>query len=261
MKPRSIGAINMLAPEEKERIYQQFIPWILMKRFGIPADFTDDQGRSLLTLSHDAGAADIVLDLRHEYGAEDPILYAHLTDTVSGQVHVLLYVVNDPEAPRFDVDRMPDGSPTQFGVFQRNIQAEIEAKAAGLAPGQVRRGLRILKYSVSAFEAFVRSLDHDMYFIEPLAYHNAIVFERYGFSYLKGRKMMERIDEGFQAGNDLAQALDGTSPFRLPDMAGTIRGRSWAIHDGILGHPFREVTMYKRVGEMATVRTFAGGAW
>jgi hypothetical protein len=93
-----------------------------------------------------------VVALRHEYEARDPLLYAHLTDTITGQVHVLLYVVNDPESPRFDVDKMPDGKPTEFGTFRRNLSAEIAAQEAG-GPGQVRRGLRMLQHSIQALRS------------------------------------------------------------------------------------------------------------
>ncbi len=259
--PTSIAAINRLPREEKEAIYKRFIPRQLLERFNIPEDFVDAQGRRLLDLRCKEGSTDVVVDLRHRADAPDPLLYAHLTDTMNGQVHVLLYVVNDPDSPRFDVDRMPDGTPTHFGIDRRNLAAELAAMQAGLAPGQVRRGLRMLQHAIGAFEAFVSSLGHDLFFVEPLSYHNAVIFERYGFAYAKGRRMMERIHEGFQPGGELRSRLDGSSPFRRPEQADSVRGRSWAVHDGILGRPFTEVTMYKRVGAHAGVDTFPGGAW
>jgi len=257
----SIAAINQMPEEDKLRIYSRFIPRQLLQRFGIAPDFKDTFGRPLLELRCKPGATDVVVDLRHEYGAQDPLLYAHLTDTVNGQVHVLLYIVNDPESPRFDVDRLPDGSPTEFGTFQRNIKAEQAAMEAGLAPGQVRRGLRMLQHSIDAFEEFVRSLGHTVYFTEPLYYHNAIIFERYGFRYQVGRRLMDRIHAGFCPGGDLHAQLDGSTPFRRPWFHASIRGRSWAIHDGILGHPFTQVTMYKVIGEHGGVETFPGAQW
>jgi len=51
--------------------------------------------------------------LRHEPGFPDPLLYGHLTDTLNGQIHILLYILNDPASPRFDVDRLPDGTATR----------------------------------------------------------------------------------------------------------------------------------------------------
>lgn len=261
MNPRSIGAINRLPDHEKKAIYTRFIPQVLLEQFEIPPSFQDDEGMDLLTLRCRAGTSDVVLDLRHEFGAEDPLLYAHLTDTMNGQIHVLLYIVNDPDAPRFDVDRLPDGTPTDFGSSKRNIPEEIAAMQAGLAPGQVRQGLRLLKHSIAAFEQFVGSLDHEIYFNEPLAYHNAIIFERYGFAYQQGRLLMDEIQTGFQPGGVYAERLDVSSPFRHPSARSSIRGRSWAIHDGILGQAYTDVTMYKRVGTHAGVNTFPGGTW
>src|SRR6266487_2606918 len=87
-----------------------------------------------------------------------------------------------------------------FSTIQRNIEAEKADMQYGLAPGHVRRGLRLLQPATSAFEEFITSLGHDMYFVEPLYYHNAVIFERYGFAYQVGRRKMEGINFGFQEG-------------------------------------------------------------
>ncbi|MGH2524956.1 MAG: hypothetical protein ACRDH2_20805, partial [Anaerolineales bacterium] len=94
-----------------------------------------------------------------------------------------------------------------------------------------------------------------MYFIEPLAYHNAVVFERYGFAYQQGRRWMESLNTRFSPGGDLPAKLDGSTPFRQPGAQDSIRGRSWAIHDGLLGEPYTEVHMYKHIGKHAGVTT------
>jgi acetoin utilization protein AcuC len=172
-----------------------------------------------------------------------------------------LYILNNPDSPRFDVDKMPDGSPTRFGILQRNLEAEQAAMRAGLAPGQVRHGLRMLPAAIRSFENFVESLGHDLYFVEPLYYHNAIIFERYGFAYQVGRKLMERIEAGFSEAGDLHSRLGGSTPFRTHDAEHSIRLRSWAIHDGILGEPFTNVTMYKRVGKSAGINTCPSSKW
>jgi hypothetical protein len=261
MSARSIAALNHLPDTEKRAIYTRFIPQEILDLFGISSEFVDDLGNNLLTLKCRPGSTDVVLDLRHVKNAEDPLLYAHLTDTMNGQIHVLLYIVNDPESPRFDVDKLPDGTPTEFGVFRRNIEAEVAAMEAGLAPGQVRRGLRMLNHSVQAFEEFVAYLGHDVYFIDPLAYHNAIVFERYGFRYQQGRRRMERIHAGFSPGGDLLSRLDSSSPFRKSEFAVSIRGRSWAIHDGIIGEPYTDIVMYKVLDVHAGINTFPDAIW
>jgi len=94
-----------------------------------------------------------------------------------------------------------------------------------------------------------------------LYYHNAVIFERYGFAYQMGKRRMDEIQAGFREGGELSQKLDGSSPFRSPMAANSIRLRSWAIHDGILGEPFTNVTMYKRVGKSADINTTSGSEW
>jgi hypothetical protein len=259
-KPYTIGGINLLPEDQKRKIYTDLIPDDLLRRFGIDRSFTDAQGRPLIRAKWAPGNPSVEMSLFHEADFPDPILYGHLTDTMNGQVHILLYILNDPSSERFDVDRLPDGRPTKFGTLARNREAEQAALEAGLAPGQVRRGLRLLTPAINAFEHFVQSLGHDLYFVEPLYYHNAVIFERYGFAYQQGRKLMEHIHNGFSEGGEFLSRLDG-SPFRSGEAKKSTRLRSWAIHDGILGEPFNNVTMYKRVGKQAGVSTTGDVGW
>jgi len=258
MQPSTIGGINKLPESEKRATYARYIPKELVQKFNLP-DLLEDT--ELLQFRFEPGSSNVDMRLYHQAGFADPILYAHLTDTLNGQIHVLLYILNDPASPRFDVDRMPDGSTTKFGTLMRNLDAEKAALQAGLAPGQVRRGLRLLRPAMAAFEEFIVSLGHDMYHVEPLYYHNAVIFERYGFAYQVGKRRMEGIQAGFQEGGELSQRLDSSNPFRSSKAANSIRLRSWAIHDGILGEPFTDVTMYKRVGKSADINTTPGCKW
>ncbi len=258
--PSTIGSINLLPEEKKREIYARIIPQALLDHFNLPP-VTSMRTQALMSFKWAPGTTDVSLSLYHELRFPDPVLYGHLTDTISGQIHVLLYILNDPDSPRFNVDVMPDGSPTHFGIFKRNIEAEQAAMQAGLSPGQVRRGLKMLGKAIETFEAFIASLGHEMYFVEPLYYHNAVIFERYGMAYQKGRKLMERIEAGFSENGDLLKKLDGATPFRHPEAARHIRLRSWAIHDGILGEPFTDVTMYKRIGKHAGINTCRDCAW
>jgi hypothetical protein len=57
--------------------------------------------------------------------------------------------------------------------------------------------LRLLGQAVETFEKFVTELGHDMYFVEPLYYHNAVIFERYGFTYQMGKRLMNSIHQAF----------------------------------------------------------------
>jgi hypothetical protein len=260
MPPSTIGGINLLPEAQKREIYGRAVPNELLERFKLPPlDAT--RSATFLKIKCEPGTTDVELSLFHEQRFPDPVLYGHLTDTMNGQVHILLYILNDPDAPRFNVDRMPDGSMTRFGTLKRNLPAEQEAMQAGLAPGQVRHGLRMLSPAIQTFEKFVASLGHDIYFVEPLYYHNAVLFEHYGFTYQVGRKLMERVETGFADGGDLQKQLNGSSVFRGEGAARSIRLRSWAIHDGILGEPFTNVTMYKRVGKNSGISTCPGCTW
>jgi len=115
--------------------------------------------------------------------------------------------------------------------------------------------------AITGFEMFIDSLGQVVFFAEPLYYHTAVLFERYGFAYQKGRKLMERIQSGFSPGGDLLWRLDQSTPFRVVEAANQIRLRSWAVHDGLLGEPFTDVTMYKHVGKSANIDTSHNCAW
>lgn len=260
MQAYSISGINNLPEQEKRDIFLKLIPEKLYQRFNLPRNMIDAEGNNLLVIKGNPGGQGLELYLYHQAGFQDPILYAHLVDTLNAQIHVLLYIMNDPDSPRFNVDRMPDGTKTEFGTKTRNIEEELRAMEAGLLPGQIRKGLSILSDAVVAFEDFVIRLGHRMYFNEPLYYHNAIIFERYGFNYQKGRRKMEAIHQRFTEDETLAGQL-GTSPFRRPEAKTSIFFRSWAIHDGILGEPFNDVTMYRTIGSKSNIRTAPNIRW
>ena len=261
MSPSTITGINRLPVSEKREIYSRIIPPTLINHFNLSPDFIDQQGNELLSFNFSSGSPSVEMVLRHHIDFPDPVQYGHLTDTLNGQIHVLLYILNDPDSPRFDVDKLPDGQTTVFGTKKRNIDAEISALNVGLAPGQVRRGLRMLSKAMTTFEEFVTSLQQDIYFVEPLYYHNAVIFEKYGFAYQKGLKLMERIQSGFSPHGDLFKKLDFSTSFRSSNAINSVRLRSWAIHDNILGEAFSEVTMYKYVGKYADVTTCRDCTW
>ena len=260
-RPSTIGGINRLTDPEKREIYARLIPAELLERYQIPVGMVDAQGRQLLQINAPAGSTSTEMSLYHQYGFVDPVLYGHITDTLNGQLHILFYILNDPNQPRFNIDRMEDGQLTQHGTQGRNLAAEEAAMRAGLAPGQVRQGPHMFREAANAFEQFVVSLGHTMYFAEPLHYHNAVIFERYGFSYLRGRRRMEHIASGFAPGGELNTLLDGSTPFRQPEAARSIRLRSWAIHDGVLGEIFTDITMYKHINKHAGINTCPDCAW
>ncbi len=259
--PTSIRGINALPEPDRRSIYRTLLPEWIFGEFNIDPQTLTRNGYPTVHFRDPAGSRAVEISVKRNPADHDPILYLHMADTFNNQLLVLLVLVNDPDAPRYSIDVDSHGNPTHFGTSGRNKYAEQEAMKAGLAPGQVRAGLRAFKRSVPLFEEFVRNMGHELFLIEPLSYHNAIVFERYGFNYIQGRSEMIRIHEGFQPGGVLHQKLTPENPFRHPDAAHTVRGRSWAIHDGILGHPFTGFQMYKRVGVDAGVNTFPDAKW
>jgi len=258
----SLHQINGLPTAVKEGLYRRLLPDELLQAWGIDIEtLSDAQGNRLVQFVCPEGSRMVKIDVRPEPDFADSLLYLELRDTQLNQIEVLLFVVNDPHSERFETDRDWEGERTKFGTVARNIPKEIRALEAGLAPGQVRAGLRQTRVLVPLFEDFVRHLGHDYYLMEPLAYHSAILFERLGCNYVQGRRRMEWIDQGFQPGGPLHAALDGSTPFRQPDAWRTVRGRSWAIHDGILGEPWHGIRMYKQVGKHAGVDTFHGESY
>jgi hypothetical protein len=187
-----------------------------------------------------------------------------LADNSLNGIELNLIVLSDPSAPRFSIDQTEEGAPTMFGTLKRNLPAEEQAMQAGLAPGQVRAGLGGSRLVFEQIDAFLSMLGHRAYFLEPLTYASAWVFERRGFAYVRGHKLMDEIHREFQPGGKLDQCLDDGSPFRKRDQAGTVRGRAWAIHDGILDAldaRWDNLRMVKQIGRHAGVETFPQAAY
>ncbi|MFZ4814990.1 MAG: hypothetical protein ACOYL5_10685 [Phototrophicaceae bacterium] len=254
--PPTLREINSLPEPERRGIYSTLTPTDLLEQLGMSGVGESDliaDGR--LQFRAPSGSRSLEITLKRHPKDVDPLLYFHMADTFNYQLLVLLVVANDLDQPRFHTDVDQDGNRTRFGTESRNLPAETAAMLDGLAPGQVRRGLRVFRTLVPNFERFVARMEHDIFFIEPLAYHNAIIFERYGFSYVRGLQEMHTIHKAFQPGGEYYQRLHQENPFRTPQAAETIRGRSWAIHDGILGHPFTGFQMYKRINHHANVVT------
>jgi hypothetical protein len=259
--PSSIREINSLPRPGRVAVYKQLIPEWVFVQYGIDADSLLQAGQQVVRLRCPDASRSMELSIRHHPHELDPIFYLNMVDTFNNQIMVLLLVANDPDSPRFNIDVDLEGHPTHFGTSSRNLPEERRAMEAGLSPGQIRRGLRMFRSSAALFEGFIQRMGHRLYLIEPLFYHNAIIFERYGFAYTHGQVEMQNIHQHFLPGGDFQRKLNGSSPFRQPEAAQTVRGRSWAIHDGLLGHPFTGFQMYKRIGEQAGISTAPGIPW
>lgn len=253
---RNIHDLNQLEEGLKERIYSRLIPTRVFEQFGIDREtFLNRDGERVVEINANPRSTYAIIEVREHPLDQDCIFFLEIEDTSFFKIDINFLIINDPHAPRFNTDLDETGRRTKFATVRRNIPEEIRAMEAGLAPGQVRKGLRLLKHFVPMAVAFVSAMGQDMIIAEPLAYNNAIIFESYGFSYIRGRRKMEEINEGFRPGGEYFEKLDGSTPFRRPGAEKTVRGRAWAIHDGILGEPWRGIEMYRRI-KPAEVCTF-----
>lgn len=258
--------INALEIPEKEAIYRGLIPPRLFDLLAIPLS-GDSSGRIRIIAPEGMSLARI--EVRADPLDRRTVFFLDIAETHYHQMELSFCIINDPHAPRFDVDIDENGRDNCFCTLGRNIPEEIRAMRAGLYPNQTGRGLRMFGEFFYTFERFVDSLGMEMVTAEPLTYDNAVRYERYGFDYLSGRRMMLEIDREFRAGGILFRKLDGSTPFRQPGMERTVHGRSWAIHDGILDEPWdglsinkildepwEDIRIYRLVGRPADVRTF-----
>jgi len=258
--PFTIRQLNNLPENIKRRLYRGLIPPALLTRFGIdPIQWTGANKAPLVFVNAEAQSEKVLVTARSSPDPDDEFFALELADNSLNGIELNLIVLNDPTQPRFSIDRTDDGQPTMFGTLRRNLKAEEDAKQAGLAPGQIRAGLNTSKIVFEHIETFLSTLGHRAYFLEPLTYASAWVFERRGFAYVRGHKLMDDIQRGFQPGGALSQCLDDGSTFRKPDQADTVRGRAWAIHDGILDTidaRWDKIRMVKQIGRHAGVETF-----
>ncbi len=253
----SLLDINSLDTEEKERIYARIVPTRVFDMFSIfRSSFRGTDGERKVYFTAPEGLGFLRVEVRLHPLDRDSVFFLEIADTPFRQMELSFCVIKNPASERFDVDLSPEGRYNYFATQGRNIPEELKAMRAGLYPNQTHRGLKLFPEFLDCFERFVDSLGMDMIFGEPLTYDNAIRYEKYGFDYLTGKQLMIEIDEGFKPGNYLFERLDGSTPFRVRGMEKTARGRSWAIHDGILDIPWDNILIYKMIGKHARINTF-----
>jgi hypothetical protein len=256
---QSLGDINRLPRGEKERLYGRLIPDAILDDFSIDrSTFCGHAGHRLVHFLCPEGLGLLRIEIRRRPADRDSLFFAEIADTPYRQIELAFCLINDPEAPRYAIDSDERGRDNSFGTLRRNLGEELRAMNAGLSPNQVRRGLQLFSPFFQRLDTFVMSLGIDSIVAEPLSYNNAIRYEKYGFDYITGKQLMLWIDREFQPGGCLFRRLDGSSPFRRPGMQQSVRGRSWAIHDGILGRPWDGVRIYKVPGVDAGIDTFPG---
>jgi hypothetical protein len=259
----SIAEINVLPARVRDEIYLRLIPDRLLAFIAMDRQMLmGNAGHVPVRITAPDGSAWARMELWANPDDRDPALLLDIGMSGFAVPELSLVQINNPSAPRFAIDRDEDGRDTLLGTVCRNEAEEGRALAAGLAPGQVRSGLRMLGAVLESMDEFCQLLGSEFYLLEPLFYHSAILYERQHCGYFIGRERMEQIHAGFQPGGELHRRLDGSSPFRGPGLERTARGRSWAIHDGILGDPpWQGVKMFRAPQALSRISTFPGGAY
>ena len=253
----SLRGINRLPVDMKELIYASLIPPSLFAIYDVdPLSLRNRDGHKTVQFEFPPEKESVKIHFRRSLEESDPIVYIELSDTRYGQVSFEWAIINDPDSERFHIHKTDK---TQFlppkSEF-RNIPEETRAMQAGLAPGQVRRELHKFHEVTHLVETLLARLKIELIHGDPYAYHNAIELERLGYFYSSGRERMLEINHEFRPGGKLLRRLDGSTPFRQADMEKTIRGRSWAIHDGILDQSWICPSMVKLVGRQSRDFTF-----
>ncbi len=257
--PLSIRAINGLPPDAKRRIYRTLVPPALLTRMGIhPIGWRGHDEGEHVTLLAGPDTGTVNLAFRETAQDPDPFFCIELADNSLNGIDLNLLLLSDPHSARFRTDYDPDGKPTLFGTVRRNLPEEERAMQAGLSPGQIRSSLNASRLVMDELDAFLAFMSHQAISLEPLTYASAWVFERRGFAYMRGHKLMDDIHREFQPGGLLFKALDSSTPFCRPEQWCSVRGRAWAIQDGILSAidaRWDGLRMVKQIGRHASVNT------
>lgn len=259
---RHVRGMDKLPPAALHPCLDYLVPPGFRGHYGLsPEGGWEPHGRGVYRFGEGAKESSLRIEVWPEPAGEDPAYVLELADVYPGHLEASWIVLNDIRSPRFNVDRTPEGEPIPFGSERRNIAEEIRALRAGLAPNQIRTGIRGFAPLIARIEGFAAAIEAELLYVVPLEYHNAIKYEQYGFTYASGLPEMEWIHAQFAPGGVLAARMDASRPFRMPEMCGTIRGRSWAIHDGVMERRWMAPRMFKIPGEKSGLTTFPGAVW
>ncbi|HSM72382.1 MAG TPA: hypothetical protein VK851_12635 [Anaerolineales bacterium] len=258
--PVTIKALNSLPENPKLRLYRTLIPIQVLAKYDInPRTWKNLEKQQQVKLDAEQGSDKVRITAWYGDDPQNEFFYLELADNQYNGIDLNFLIANNPTSKKFRTDYDDEGVETLFGTVRRNLPEEEKAMQAGLAPGQIREGLRCSGIVFTHIETFLTMMAHHAFFLEPLTYVSAWIFEKRGFAYSKGHQLMDTIHKEFQPNGELYKALDGSTPFRQPDQWKTVRGRAWAIHDGILqvlDKKWDDLKMIKQVGRHAGVVTF-----
>jgi len=258
--PVTIKALNSLPENPKLRLYRTLIPIQVLAEFDINLrTWKNSDKLPQVRLDAEQGSDKVKITAWYGNDPQNEFFYLELADNQYNGIDLNFLIANNPLSEKYRTDYDDEGKETLFGTVRRNLVEEQRAMQAGLAPGQIREGLRCSNIVFNHIETFLTMMAHHAFFLEPLTYVSAWIFEKRGFAYSKGHQLMDTIHKEFQPGGELHKALDGSTPFRQPEQWQTVRGRAWAIHDGILqviDRKWDNLKMIKQVGRQAGVNTF-----
>jgi len=258
--PVTIKALNSLPENPKLRLYRALIPIQVLAEFDInPRTWKNPDKLPQVRLDAEQGSDKVKITAWYGADPQNEFFYLELADNQYSGIDLNFLIANNPLSEKYRTDYDDEGKETLFGTVRRNLVEEQRAIQAGLAPGQIREGLRCSNIVFNHIETFLTMMAHHAFFLEPLTYVSAWIFEKRGFAYSKGHQLMDTIHKEFQPGGELHKALDGSTPFRQPAQWKSVRGRAWAIHDGILqviDRKWDDLKMIKQVGRQAGVNTF-----
>jgi hypothetical protein len=140
--PIALRSLNELHENIKQRIYRTLIPHSLLSQFDVdPITWLGPDRSTCVQLEAKEGTGMVHLAAWSIFDPDDPFFVLQLSDNSFNGIELDWLILSDPTTERFDTDLTPDGKPTLFGTARRNLEAEAQALAAGLAPGQIRTGL------------------------------------------------------------------------------------------------------------------------
>jgi hypothetical protein len=163
----SIEELNGLPAAVREGLYARLVPPEILVRVGAdPRTGRSRDGHQLVRVVAPAGQPWARVEVRASRDDRDATLLVDVDMSPFAVPELSFVQITDPAAERFGIDRDEEGRDTLFGTVTRNREEE-RALAAGLAPGQVRRGLGLLGRVMAAMD-FCRLLGKELFLVEPL---------------------------------------------------------------------------------------------
>src|SRR3990167_5199701 len=163
----SIQEINHLPREMLEALYLRLVPEEMLDRFGIdPRTLMGPEGTRLVRITAPPDKSCARVEVRSSTEDRDPALLVDVEMSGLSVPELAFVQITNPRASRYGIDRDLEGRDTLFGTVSSNVDEELRAFKDGLAPGQVRRGLRLLPRVLEAMEGFCRLLGKEIFLIE-----------------------------------------------------------------------------------------------